>query len=173
MKSTHGGHATSDASVLKAFCDKHVPAEWRKGHNVDAATAEAKEYYRYAMRGRRWADSQIAALSLPGQPTASVEGPDEAALAEDPTGATGNKRKRSAQQKTVWRLPSGAPVVPQVVFDNVEASLARFGVRKRKEFVAETWQILDSEKGGSQRCDFAQTIATSNGNLYIYGDHTA
>jgi NuA3 HAT complex component NTO1 len=34
-----------------------------------------------------------------------------------------------------WRLPSGAPVVPAVVFSTVEASLARFTVRKRKEFV--------------------------------------
>ena len=76
MKSTHGGPASLDASVLKAYCDKHV-----------------------------------------------------------------------------WRLASGAPIVPQVVFDAVAISLQRFGVRKRKDFAAECckyWTLKrESRRGAS------------------------
>jgi NuA3 HAT complex component NTO1 len=45
------------------------------------------------------------------------------------------KRRRNQAPKMSWRLPSGAPVVPAVVFNTVETSLARFTIRKRKEFV--------------------------------------
>ncbi|KAL9094018.1 MAG: hypothetical protein Q9165_003688 [Trypethelium subeluteriae] len=150
MKSTHGGPANLDASVLRAFCDKHVPPEWRRDNDVDRATAEAKSFYRHTMKGRRWADSQQSALTLTSSqpmPTAeAVEDGDEIAVA-------GTKRKRSNQPpKNVWRLPSGAPVVPHVVFNAVETSLQRFSIRKRKEYVAEAckyWTLKREARRGA------------------------
>ncbi|KAF2232904.1 hypothetical protein EV356DRAFT_487736 [Viridothelium virens] len=150
MKSTHGGPANLDASILRAFCDKHVPPEWRRDNDVDHATTEAKSFYRHTMKGRRWADSQQSALPLTSSqpvPTAeAVEDGDEIAVA-------GTKRKRSTQPpKNIWRLPSGAPVVPHVVFNTVEASLQRFSIRKRKEYVAEAckyWTLKREARRGA------------------------
>ena len=64
MKSHHGGPSTLDASVLKAFCDKHAPSEWQRVHDVERSTITAKDYYRRVMKGRRWADSQQSALAI-------------------------------------------------------------------------------------------------------------
>ena len=157
MKSAHGGPANLDASVLKAFCDKHVPADWRRENDVEAATADAIEYYHYTMRGRLWADSQQAALSMNTNHAQSTPGPDpeydttnsKVSLILNPPG----KKKRTSPPKTVWRLPSGAPVIPQVLYDSVESSLGRFAIRRRKEFAAEAckyWTLKrESRRGAS------------------------
>lgn len=148
MKSPHGGIA--DANFLKGFCDRHVPSEWRREHHTDVATAEAKDFYRRTMRGRRWADSQQSALAPPG-PSApgfiEEEGEQEDALA-----IAGNKRKRQELQKLIWRLPSGAPIIPQAVYHNVEKTLIRFNIRKRKDFVAEAckyWSLKREARRGA------------------------
>lgn len=155
MKSTHGGPASIDASVLKAYCDKHVPADWRREHDVDTATADAMEYYRYTMRGRLWADSQQSALTM--GPAQSMEAPIQEPVEESSNPKLtltlgSNKRKRDQKPKIVWRLPSGAPVIPQTVFDSVECSLGRFTVRKRKEFAAEAckyWTLKREARRGA------------------------
>jgi NuA3 HAT complex component NTO1 len=99
MKSTHAG--SIDASVLKAFCDRHVPPDWRREHDVDSAITEAKRYYRHTMRHRRWADSQTAALALvAAQPEKLPDMPDELALVDDAGAAAANKRKKAQPQKT-------------------------------------------------------------------------
>lgn len=153
MKSSHSGTANFDASVLKAFCDKHSPPEWRRENDVETATADAKDFYRHTMRGRRWADSQQSALTVGGLQLTSVpDGSDETAPFDDSTGMGGNKRKRGSPPKNVWRLPSGAPVVPHVVFNNVENSLIRFAIRKRKEFAAEAckyWTLKREARRGA------------------------
>lgn len=128
MKSAH--QQGIDTTALKAFCDKHVPPEWRRTHNTDDAIVEARRWYKYAFRDRKWADSQSAALELgaPPPPDGGMEsGPDDTIAV--------TKRRRNQPPKMSWRLPSGAPVVPAVVFSTVETSLARFTIRKRKEFV--------------------------------------
>ncbi|EPS34206.1 hypothetical protein PDE_09170 [Penicillium oxalicum 114-2] len=143
------GHGLMDSHLLKAFCDKHVPPEWRVEHGTDAATADAIEFYRNTMQGRRWGDSQAAALSL---------GPSHAEDADEdhtqPPRLTltvgGNKRKRIP--KTVWKLPSGAPVIPQVVLDSVIASLGRFTVRGRKHYAEEAckyWTLKREARRGA------------------------
>lgn len=151
MKSSHGTPGNLDASVLKAFCDKHCPSEWRRENDVERATAEAKAFYRHTMRNKRWGDSQSSALaSGPSQPVPSVEGTEDIAQADD--GFGGNKRKRGQPPKNVWRLPSGAPVVPQAVYHNVEFALIRFGIRKRKEYVAEAckyWTLKREARRGA------------------------
>lgn len=150
MKSTHGGPTTLDASVLKAFCDRHVPAEWRREYDVDKATSDAKEFYRNTMRGRRWADSQRSALSALAQPTTAVDSPENLDL--DQSLNQPNKRKRNHIPSNVWRLPSGAPIIPHAVFTNVETFMMRFALRKRKEYVTEAckyWTLKREARRGA------------------------
>lgn len=158
MKSSHGQPFSLDASVLKALCDKHVPAEWAQDHDVPRATSLAKEHYRRTTKGRRWADSQASALAiLPSQSVPNVEGPahvinGDASQSQMVSSSNARQKKPQQVQKGVWRLPSGAPIVPQVVFDVVEASLQRFTVRKRKEFVAEAckyWTLKREARRGA------------------------
>jgi NuA3 HAT complex component NTO1 len=113
-------------------------------------TAEAKAYYRHTMRHVTWGDSQAYALSTgSNNPVHSVEGSDEPG---DET--TSNKRKRSqATPVKTWRLPSGAPVVPELVYRNVEHSLGnKFPIRKRKEFIQEAckyWTLKREARRGA------------------------
>lgn len=149
MKSPHGGIA--EKSSLKGFCDKHVPQEWRKEHNVDAATSEAKSYYRRVMKGKRWADSQQSALVMAGPAHAGAgDGNDVEHDEENLSNAA--KKKRAQQQKNMWRLPSGAPIVPHAVYHSVETAISRFAIRKRKEFVAEAckyWTLKREARRGA------------------------
>lgn len=148
MKSSHS-NGILDASVLKAFCHRHVPSDWKRENDVDGAFREAQAFYRHTMRGRRWGDSQQIALARAPEQTieVSIEHADELA------GTPGNKRKRGAQStKPIWRLPSGAPIVPQAVYHNVENALIRFAIRKRKEFVAEAckyWTLKREARRGA------------------------
>ncbi|KAI9849588.1 MAG: nuA3 HAT complex component nto1 [Thelocarpon superellum] len=156
MKSSHGGPATLDAGVLKAYCDKHVPAEWRRDNDVDAATTDAQAFYHHTMRGRLWADSQHSALSyIPSASetaptTAETPGPSTVARINLAMGS--NKRRRPQPAATTWKLPSGAPVIPQVVYNSVESSLQRFMIRKRKEYAAEAckyWTLKREARRGA------------------------
>ena len=155
MKSTHGGPASIDASVLKAFCDKHVPADWRREHDVDNATRDALDFYRRTMRGRLWADSQQSALTMGASQTQDIPFPEPVEeISNTKLALNLNSRKRKLNQlpKVVWRLPSGAPVIPQAVFNTVEASLQRFAIRKRKEFAAEAckyWTLKRESRRGA------------------------
>ena len=155
MKSTHGGPASLDASVLKAYCDKHVPADWRREHDVDTATSDAVEYYRYTMRGRLWADSQQSALTMGPANAVEVPVPEPAEESSNPKitlNLNPNKRKRNQTPKVVWRLPSGAPVIPLIVYNSVESSLQRFTIRRRKEFAAEAckyWTLKREARRGA------------------------
>ncbi|KAJ5698319.1 hypothetical protein N7462_000324 [Penicillium macrosclerotiorum] len=143
------GHGLMDSHLLKAFCDKHVPPDWRLEHGTDAATADAIEYYRNTMQGRRWGDSQAAALSL--GPSHAEEGEEERTHTPRITLTVGgNKRKRT--QRTIWKLPSGAPVIPQVVLNSVVAALGRFTVRGRKQYAEEAckyWTLKREARRGA------------------------
>ncbi|KAL2866184.1 putative PHD finger domain protein [Aspergillus lucknowensis] len=156
MKTGHGNLAVMDSHLLKAFCDKHVPPDWRREHGTDAATAEAVEYYRNTMQGRRWGDSQAAALSL--EPTHALGGDheDEDGQRTHTPRITltvgGTKRKRLNTPRTIWKLPSGAPVIPQVVLNSVVASLQRFGVRQRKQYAEDAckyWTLKREARRGA------------------------
>ncbi|KAK2785359.1 nuA3 HAT complex component nto1 [Onygenales sp. PD_12] len=154
MKLIPGAPAVMESNSLKAFCDKHVPPDWRREHNTDAATAEALEYYRNTMQGRRWGDSQAAALALgpesqdPNDPTEDGSRPITPRITLT---VGGNKRKRTAP-KTIWKLPSGAPVIPQVVLNSVIAALGRFTVRQRKQYAEDAckyWTLKRESRRGA------------------------
>lgn len=150
MKSQHQGGI--DASALKAFCDKHVPPEWRRTHDTDNAILEAKRWYRHAMKDRKWADSQTAALELGAPPAPDGGMVADGSVGDDTITVANQKRKRSQPPKMSWRLPSGAPVVPAVVYNTVEASLTRFTIRKRKEFVEKAcryWTLKREARRGA------------------------
>lgn len=155
MKSGHGGPASIDASVLKAYCDKHVPADWRREHDVDTATSNAMRHYNRRRKEIDWGDSQQSAFML-GAPSQSYDAPFPEPVEAPATKLTitlgSNKRKRDEKPKIVWRLPSGAPVIPQAVYNSVESSLGRFTVRKRKEFAAEAckyWTLKREARRGA------------------------
>ncbi|KAF2022296.1 hypothetical protein BU24DRAFT_363482 [Aaosphaeria arxii CBS 175.79] len=147
MKSTQSSNSM-DATVLKAYCNRHSPGDWRRENDVDEAFADAKMFYKQTLRHVHWGDSQAIALSMgTSQPMPSVEGPEDAAW----DGGGANKRKRGQSTRS-WRLPSGAPVVPQSVYHNVENALIRFAVRKRKEFVQEAckyWTLKREARRGA------------------------
>lgn len=150
MKSQHQGGI--DASALKAFCDKHVPPDWRRTHDTDNAIVEAKRWYRHAMKDRKWADSQTAALELGAPPVLDGGMIADGTAGEDTITVANKNRKRAQPVKLSWRLPSGAPVVPSVVYNTVEASLTRFTIRKRKEFVEKAckyWTLKREARRGA------------------------
>ena len=155
MKSGHGNPANLDASVLKAYCDKHVSSEWRREHDVDTATADAIEYYQYNMRGRLWADSQQTTFAMTegkGLEALTLEQPEEAKTPKISLVLNANKRKRTQTPKIIWKLPSGAPVIPSAVYNSVESSLQRFTIRKRKEYAAEAckyWTLKRESRRGA------------------------
>ncbi|KAK4698094.1 hypothetical protein P7C71_g52, partial [Lecanoromycetidae sp. Uapishka_2] len=151
----HGGPASIDASVLKAYCDKHVPTEWRREHDVDTATSNAMRHYNRTRKEIEWGDSQQSAMML-GVSSQShdvpVLEPVEAPTTKLTLTMGSNKRKRDEKPKIVWRLPSGAPVIPQAVYNSVESSLGRFTVRRRKEFAAEAckyWTLKREARRGA------------------------
>lgn len=156
MKAGHGTPAVMDSQLLKAFCDKHVPEEWRREHDTDTATADAIEYYRNTMQGRRWGDSQAAALALePSHPMGVEHGFDEGPRVHTPRitlTVGGNKRKRLNPPRSVWKLPSGAPVIPQILLNSVIASLQRFCVRQRKQYAEDAckyWTLKREARRGA------------------------
>lgn len=125
------------------------------------------------MKDRRWADSQTAALELgaPALPDGGVVGENGA---DDTIAVT--KRRRNQPPKMSWRLPSGAPVVPAVVFQTVEASLARFTIRKRKEFVEKAcryWTLKREARRGAALLKRLQLQLESFSSMEITRRHFA
>ena len=155
MKSTHGGPTSLDASVLKAYCDKHVPTEWRREQDVDTAIVDTMDYYRRTMRGRLWADSQQAALTImpaPPQDPFATDVVEDSSNPKITLKLNTNSRNRQQPPKIVWRLPSGAPVIPQALYNAVENALGRAAVSKRKEFAAEMckyWTLKREARRGA------------------------
>lgn len=105
------------------------------------------------MRGRLWADSQQSALTMvPAHTHTAPEPGEEESYPKINLVVGGNKRKRNSTPKAVWRLPLGAPVIPQAVYNSVESSLQRFTIRKRKEYAAEAckyWTLKREARRGA------------------------
>lgn len=144
MKSQHGT-GSIDASVLKAYCDKHVPSDWRHDQNTPQAIAEAKYLFRKAFKDKTWGDPQRSALEMTNQ---QLTGHDH----EGDTDGANLKRKKEKIPKNVWRLPSGAPVVPQAVYEKIEAAIVKFNIKQKKNYVAEAckyWTLKREARRGA------------------------
>lgn len=158
MKTSHGALAVLDGTmILKAFCDRHCPLEYSRDNNVHQATRSAKKFYKRNMKGRIWADNLTIANAIAAQQRnaaiaaeLAANGPD-AGNAKNPLG--GDKKKAEQQPpKNMWKLPSGAPIIPQAVFDIVEASIQRFPFRKRKDFLSDAcryWTLKREARRGA------------------------
>ncbi|KAF3920945.1 Peregrin [Dactylellina cionopaga] len=153
-----------DGSQLKAFCDKHVPSEWRKEYRTDIAIRNVQQYYEDAFYDKEWGDSQYKAITgtsgfghdhgTPSVPkiTLTVGG-----KRKRPSGGTGNK--------TIWRLPSGAPVIPQVLYNTIIEAISRFSIRKPKEYVAEIckyWTLKRESRRDASLLKRLQISASAN-----------
>jgi NuA3 HAT complex component NTO1 len=155
MKNSQGALAVLDGSLaLKAFCDKHCPQDYAKENAVSQATREAKRFYKRTMKGRIWADSQASALQLAATHRHAIteHPPDESQMTGAKVSAVLGDKKKGQPGKPIWKLPSGAPIIPQAVYDQVEGSLARFPIRKRKDFVAEAcryWTLKREARRGA------------------------
>ena len=155
MKNSQGALAVLDGSLpLKAFCDRHCPPDYAKENEVTLATKEAKRFYKRTMKGRIWADSQASALQIAATHRHAIteHPPDESQITGAKVSAVLGDKKKGQAGKPMWKLPSGAPIIPQAVFDLVESSLARFPIRKRKDFVAEAcryWTLKREARRGA------------------------
>ncbi|EXJ88432.1 hypothetical protein A1O1_05362 [Capronia coronata CBS 617.96] len=144
MKTGGGQNTLMDKSQLRAYCHKHTPADWKHEHNTDRAYEEATKYFREHFRGQIWADSRSSALAI--NDTQDTPNTDKGHLKVTLTNKKGQK------QKTIWRLPSGAPVIPEVILKSIEDSLVRFTVQKKKEFVSEIcryWTLKREARRGA------------------------
>lgn len=155
MKNSQGALAVLDGSmVLKAFCDKHCPPDYTKENGVHQATRAAKKFYRRMMKGRIWADSHAAANAIAAthRHALTEHPPDESQMMGAKLSAVQGDNRKGQPGKPIWKLPSGAPVIPQAVYETVEAGLGRFNVQKRKEFVAEAcrfWTLKREARRGA------------------------
>ncbi|KAI0014074.1 bromodomain and PHD finger-containing protein [Xylariaceae sp. FL0662B] len=154
MKNSSGALDVLDGSTnLKALCDRHCPSEYAKENDVVRATKRAKKFYKKTMRDRIWANSQAKAMSIAASHRNAIteHPPDESQLTGAKLSAVlGDKKGHPG--KSIWKLPSGAPVIPQAVFEIVEASLQRFNFLKRREFVSDAcryWTLKREMRRGA------------------------
>ncbi|RKF61666.1 Mst2 complex subunit nto1 [Erysiphe neolycopersici] len=141
---------------MKAFCDKHCPTDWAKENDVASATREARAYYKRTMRGRLWADSQACALKMAANNCYSnnEHQMNDSQLTGIKLESASDQSKTNGfqSQKSAWKLPSGAPVIPFCVYEKVEKSLARFNFQKCNEFTADVcryWTLKREARRGA------------------------
>lgn len=157
MKNNHGTLAVLDGStVLKAFCDKHSPQDHARENDTIAATIEARRFYKKAMRGRVWADTNESASILAKSHRKAGRQPEAMELG----GARGSllgyinsdAQSDEPHPKGVWKLPSGAPIIPKIIVDSVENSLMRYTIRRRKDWTADCcryWTLKREARRGA------------------------
>lgn len=132
------------------------------GAQVEAATADAMEFYATAFSGREWGDSHAAATAR----TCLSDDDVAHSVAARGNRRAGEKRKAAAvEQKTIWKLPSGAPVIPNVLHNVIAASLERFGISDARSFASEAckyWTLKREARRGASLVRRLQVQADSN-----------
>ncbi|RMD41198.1 hypothetical protein DV735_g3935, partial [Chaetothyriales sp. CBS 134920] len=142
MKTGGGQNTLMDQSVLRAYCHQHADAGWRADHNTEKAYETTRRYCKSHFKNTVWADSRTSALAI-------AEERAQPAPADALKVALANKK---GKQKTIWRLPSGAPVIPEVILKSIEDSLVRFSVSKKKDYVSEVckyWTLKREARRGA------------------------
>lgn len=144
MKLGGGQNSLMDASQLRAFCHKHTPSEWRMEHDTEKAFEKAVKHFKSHFQGQIWADSKASALAMGDTPEGYgfEKGVQKLTLTN----------KKGQKPKTIWRLPSGAPVIPDVILRSMEEALLRFSVPKKKEYIGEIckyWTLKREARRGA------------------------
>ncbi|KAF3912272.1 hypothetical protein AA313_de0202728 [Arthrobotrys entomopaga] len=127
---------------------------------TDIAIRNVQRYYEDAFYDREWGDSQVRALT--GQSYEHSMSTPKLTL------TVGGKRKRPSNgtgTKTIWRLPSGAPVIPQVLYNTIIEAISRFAIRKPKEYIAEIckyWTLKREARRDASLLKRLQVSASSN-----------
>ncbi|CAK7229252.1 hypothetical protein SBRCBS47491_007186 [Sporothrix bragantina] len=133
--------ADSRASALQMAATTHAMIE----HPVDESQMTGARIS--AAMGA--AAAAAAASAAPGD--GSIVGAGASGGGSD-AGAGDKKKGAVAVGKPMWKLPSGAPVIPQAVYDIVETALQRFMLRRRREFVSEAcryWTLKREARRGA------------------------
>lgn len=144
MKIGGGQNTLMDPSQLRAYCHKHSPSDWKVEHRTDKCYEKAIKYFQIHFEGQIWADSKASALAITDS-------------ADSYTADRGLQRltltnKKGQKPKSIWRLPSGAPVIPEVILKTIEEALVKFTVPKRKEYVQEIckyWTLKREARRGA------------------------
>lgn len=134
-----------DPGQLRAFCHKHSPNDWKLEHRTERRFEKAQKYFKHHFAGQIWADSKSSALAMTD--TTSSFQPEQG-----PRLTLTNKKGTVVKAKSIWRLPSGAPVIPEVILRTIEEALYKFGVVKRKEYVTELckyWTLKREARRGA------------------------
>lgn len=144
MKVGGGQYTLMDPSQLRAYCHKHSPADWKAEHRTDRFFERAVKYFKHHFAGQIWADSKSSALAITD--THEIPSADRGVPRLTLT------NKKGAKVKSIWRLPSGAPVIPEIMLKTIEEALAKLGVSKKKEFVVEIckyWTLKREARRGA------------------------
>lgn len=145
MKIGGGQNTLMDPGQLRAFCHKHSPNDWKLEHRTERRFEKAQKYFKHHFAGQIWADSKSSALAMTD--TTSSFQPEQG-----PRLTLTNKKGTAVKAKSIWRLPSGAPVIPEVILRTIEEALYKFGVVKRKEYVTELckyWTLKREARRGA------------------------
>lgn len=149
MKNNDGRLSILDGNTpLKAFCDKHCPPDHAQENDVANALVEAQKYYKKHMKRIKWAENPTEAQALAAaqsQAATDNQGDESQLIGQNLADST------NGTQPTC-KLASGAPVIPKVVYDLIEGSLQRFGIQKRKEWVADAcryWTLKRDYRRGA------------------------
>lgn len=155
MKTSQGALAVLDGSmVLKAFCDKHCHPEYTKDNNVRQATRAAKKFYKRNMRGRIWADNHAMANVLAARHRDAITEPsaNDSRASGGQQNAAMSAGSKGQTPKNVWKLPSGAPVIPHAVFEAVETAIQDFPLEHREAYLSEAcryWTLKREARRGA------------------------
>lgn len=149
MKNASGALSVLDgSSPLKAFCHRHGPKDYQRDVDVVQSLEDAIEFYKRTMKGRLWASS--SALALKKQKLENSVNQSQATGARIAQAAAGHKSGKKNQ--IVWRLDSGAPVIPKVILEKVIKDMEPFNTQNNEDFITEMarfWTLKRENRGGA------------------------
>lgn len=149
MKNSHGQLIAVDPDgKMLAFCDKHCSEEHKKEFRTDEAFLAAKRFYKKKFKHVIWAKDKEEAIALAGQSMPPPDHPEPSAESLDPS----NSRQQGSAPSKQWKLPSGAPLIPHVIFQTVDNWLMSRGIHKRKEYleyITKYWTLKREQRRGA------------------------
>ncbi|TAQ85717.1 hypothetical protein B7494_g5948 [Chlorociboria aeruginascens] len=154
MKNDNGVLFVHEGTNPKAYCHEHCGREYAKDNDVVAGVKEAIAFYKKSSPKFKWATDPAHAARLAAKfPNAiSDHRPDESQLTGAAASAAMGDSNGDEPSKNIWKLPSGAPIVPKKIFDFLDSSLQRFNILKRKEFSADIcryWTLKRESRRGA------------------------